>query len=581
MASVFKRKGETRWTIAWFDHEGNRREKASGTTDKRLAERIASDWSDRELERVRGLVDPVAERLSAERTRPLAEHFDDYRAHLESLQRDDRHVEGTMRYLGKLATALEWRTLASIDAHALTTHLSEQAERRGTGARTFNAAATAWRAFGGWCVRSNRLAANPLAGIGARNLDGDRRRVRRDVSTDELARIIDAATRSPSVTVAKAVRNAKGERRTVAVRMNCPERAWAYRIAAGTGFRAGEVASLTPESFDLEGDTPSLIVEAAYSKRKRRDVQPIRLDLADLLRPWLVSKTPGERVCPLPDGKAGLLLQADMDTARVAWIDEARTPAERSERETSDYLRHTDAAGHVVDFHGLRVHYVSRVVEAGANVKEAMELARHSDPKLTLKTYARVGMHNLARVLDGMPKANTRPTRAAEALRATGTDDHAVGREFDPPQKTPHFEDGARKTSAASRGGDDHSGTGPSDRNTLQLSGSGDTARHRAAHDQNAPRRTRTFDPLIKSQTGTLENTGLTAHPPHPGPQSAAESPPTGTLKQFPDPHSELQSAAESPTDPDLSAVVTAWPALPPAIRAGILAMVRASGSGR
>ncbi len=500
MASVFKRKGGKRWMIAWFDHEGKRRGRASGTTDKRLAERIAAAFSDKELERVRGLVDPVSERLASERTRPLSAHFDDYEAHLESLQRDDRHVEGTMRYLRKLAGALEWRTLAGIDAHALTAHLSEQAEKRGTGARTFNAAATAWRAFGRWCVRSNRLAATPLAGIGARNLDADRRRVRRDVSTDELARIIEAATRSPSVMVAKAVRNAKGERRIVAVRMTCPERAWAYRIAAGTGFRVGEVASLTPESFDLSGDTPSVIVEAAYSKRKRRDVQPIRPDLADLLRPWLASKAQGGRVCPLPDGKAGLLLQADMDTARAAWINEARTPAERGEREASDYLRHADAAGRVVDFHGLRVHYISRVVEAGANVKEAMELARHSDPKLTLKTYARVGMHNLARVLDGMPKADTRPAREAETLRATGTDDHAISCQTATTQKGPHSEDGAGKVSAASRGERDNAPSVIGGGKPLRLTELGIAARCSAAADENAPRRTRTFDPLIKSQ---------------------------------------------------------------------------------
>jgi integrase len=500
MASVFKRKGEKRWTIAYFDHEGRRRERASGTTDKRLAERIAAEWSDRELERVRGLVDPVTERLASERMRPLSAHFDDYSAHLESLQRDTRHVEGTTRYLRKLADALEWRTLANIDANALTAHLSEQAEKRGTGARTFNAAVTAWRAFGRWCVRSNRLAANPLAGIGTRNTDGDRRRVRRDVSTDELARIIDAAVRSPMVTVAKKARNANKELRTGTVRMTYPERAWAYRIAAGTGFRAGEVASLTPESFDLDGDTPSVIVEAAYSKRKRRDVQPIRPDLAAMLRPWLATKAPGERVCPLPDGKAGLLLQADMDAARAAWIAEARTPGERAEREVSDYLRHTDAAGRVVDFHGLRVHYVSRVVEAGANVKEAMELARHSDPKLTLKTYARVGMHNLTRVLDGMPKADTRPTREAEALRATGTDDHAVSRETDPPQKSPHSDHGTGRSSAASRGEHDNSPTVIGGNKPLRIAELGTAARCGAAPCENAPRRTRTFDPLIKSQ---------------------------------------------------------------------------------
>ena len=500
MASVFKRKGEKRWTIAYFDHEGDRRERSSGTTDKRLAERIAAEWSDRELERVRGLVDPVAERLASERTRPLSAHFDDYAAHLESLQRDTRHVEGTMRYLRKLADALEWGTLASIDAHTLAAHLSEQAEKRGTGARTFNAAATAWRAFGRWCVRSNRLAANPLAGIGTRNTDGDRRRVRRDVSTDELARIIDAATRSPTVTVAKRVRNAKKELRTVAARMTYPERAWAYRIAAGTGFRAGEVASLTPESFDLDGDTPSVIVEAAYSKRKRRDVQPIRPDLAEMLRRWLASKAPGERVCPLPDGKAGLLLQADMDAARAAWIAEARTPGERAEREASDYLRHTDAAGRVVDFHGLRVHYVSRVVEAGANVKEAMELARHSDPKLTLKTYARVGMHNLTRVLDGMPKTDTRPTRETETLRATGTDDHAISCSNATPQETPHSMRGMEKRSAEPRSERDNSPTVVGGGKPLRIAELGTAARSGAAFCESAPRRTRTFDPLIKSQ---------------------------------------------------------------------------------
>src|SRR4051812_32744972 len=98
MASVFKRKGDDRWTISWFDHEGHRREKASGTSDKRLAERIAGEWENREIEREQGLVDPVAERLAAQRGRPLSEHFDEYESHLGSLQRDQRHIDGTLRY---------------------------------------------------------------------------------------------------------------------------------------------------------------------------------------------------------------------------------------------------------------------------------------------------------------------------------------------------------------------------------------------------------------------------------------------------------------------------------------------------
>lgn len=34
-----------------------------------------------------------------------------------------------------------------------------------------------------------------------------------------------------------------------------------------------------------------------------------------------------------------------------------------------------------------------------------------------------------------------------------------------------------------------------------------------------------------------------------------------------------------TPTDPELAAVVAAWPALPPAIRAGVVALVRAAAT--
>ena len=68
-----------------------------------------------------------------------------------------------------------------------------------------------------------------------------------------------------------------------------------------------------------------------------------------------------------------------------------------------------------MDFHGLRTTYISRVVETGANLKECMELARHSDPKLTMKTYARVRLHDLSAVLERLPSS------AAAPLKATGT----------------------------------------------------------------------------------------------------------------------------------------------------------------
>jgi hypothetical protein len=42
LATIFKRKGGTRWVIQYFDSQGRRREKAARTTDYRAAERIAN-----------------------------------------------------------------------------------------------------------------------------------------------------------------------------------------------------------------------------------------------------------------------------------------------------------------------------------------------------------------------------------------------------------------------------------------------------------------------------------------------------------------------------------------------------------
>lgn len=68
-----------------------------------------------------------------------------------------------------------------------------------------------------------------------------------------------------------------------------------YRTALVTGSRIGELQSLTPRSFNLNGDPPTITVEAAYSKRRRRDVQPIRTDPADTLRVWLNMQPVGRK----------------------------------------------------------------------------------------------------------------------------------------------------------------------------------------------------------------------------------------------------------------------------------------------
>ncbi|MCU0960551.1 MAG: tyrosine-type recombinase/integrase [Pirellulaceae bacterium] len=165
-----------------------------------------------------------------------------------------------------------------------------------------------------------------------------------------------------------------------------------------------------------------MAVEAAYSKRRRRDVQPIRQDLAGVLRIWLADRADSERVFGSLPRVLARTLRKDLDAARAAWIAAASTKDEREAREKSQFLCYVDDDGRIADFHSLRHTYISRIVAGGASVRTAQELARHSDPRLTIGRYAHAQLHSLTSALDALP--NCHPLAAEPAqVGATGTDD--------------------------------------------------------------------------------------------------------------------------------------------------------------
>lgn len=73
----------------------------------------------------------------------------------------------------------------------------------------------------------------------------------------------------------------------------------------------------------------------------------------------------------------------------------------------------------MVDFHALRATYITLLVKSGASVKIVQELARHSDPKLTLNIYSKLGVHELSGALDRLPSLTpARPNARAWGRRA-------------------------------------------------------------------------------------------------------------------------------------------------------------------
>jgi integrase len=324
-------------------------------------------------------------------------------------------------------------------------------------ARTLNAHLTAVKQFARWLQRDGRCLDNPLAGLSRLHEAADRRVIRRPLEADELRRLIEATREAPPW---------QG--------LSGPDRSMLYMIGAATGFRRSELASLTPASFCLHVEPPVIVCEAAYTKNGRTAEQPIPDALAVALRPWVAAKAADRPVFdPLPE-KTGRMLKADLTRAGIAAV---------------------DASGRVVDMHSLRHGFITTLARAGVPIKTLQTLARHSDPKLTLNVYTHLTVHDTAAALGALPDL-TGPAAHPEPMAATGTDG---GRRSDPLSlHFPYAGDGSGRDVADSGGINETTPDVGGCRNSLESSDLDGSGRDQAEPVGSAPRRTRTYNPLIK-----------------------------------------------------------------------------------
>ncbi len=390
--------------------------------DKAAARQMLADLV-RAAEREKaGLSDP---RLEESAQRPLAEHLEDYRRHLQAKNDDPRHVSQVISHCKAIFEGTGARFIPDLDAGKVEGWLEEQRRSEPRfGISTSNHYLTSAKGFTRWLTRCRppRWASDPLANLSRLGAEVDVRRKRRPLLADEAARLLQAAHAS-----AKVFRGLTGE-----------DRHFLYAIALQTGFRAGELASRTPRSFALDGTVPTAKVAAGYTKDGEEAVQPLPRELAEALRPWLDSK-PADR--PLWPGtwhkRAFKMIEHDLAAARAAWLAEADSDEEkRKRREGSGYLAYANELG-TADFHATRHSYITLLAKSGVHPKMAQDLARHSTINLTMNYYTHLRLHDRAAALEALPSLLTVPTTAPahEALAATGTD----GPMAQPPEQGEHL----------------------------------------------------------------------------------------------------------------------------------------------
>ena len=392
-----------KWYIELRDHLDTVR-RIPGFTDKRQTEnlgrqieklvrsKVAGEKPDTELsrwlenipERLRknlvriGLIDP--QRAAAGKI--LKKHLDDFRACLQAKGNTQQYVNLVTLRATRVIEGCHFINWSDISASKVQRYLAGLREgESGISNQTFNFYLQAIKQFCRWMVQDRRASENPLVHLKGLNVRTDRRHDRRALEPEELRRLLETTRKGP-------------ER----YGMNGSERAALYRLAAESGLRSGELAKLKVKSFDLDGGT--VTVQAAYSKRRRQDTLPLRIDTAKELKAVLSGKLPETAAFNMPPKwNVVKMLKADLSDAKIYYVDES---------------------GRYADFHSLRHTTGSLLAASGANPKVAQTIMRHSDINLTLSRYSHIYKGQESAAVAGLPDLS-QPSKYSQQAQATGT----------------------------------------------------------------------------------------------------------------------------------------------------------------
>ncbi len=363
--------------------------------------------------------------LSAARVaagRPLIEHLADWKSALLAKGNTENHAATSAARVRRIIDGCAIASFSDVSASKVQKFIAElrhdrraNDERivRGISAASFNYYLRDARSFFRWMVHDGRATENPLAHLQGVNARMDRRHDRRAMSLDELRWLLDTTG-------------------TAAERfgMTGEERAMLYRLAVETGLRAGELRSLMRGSFHLEGDEPSVSIEAAYAKNRRHDTLPLRPDTTAVVVAHLAGKMPTAKVFPMPAGNRVVkMFRADLADGRRAWLESHGIAQDRRAAEESNFLSYRDDAGRVADFHALRHTFISNLASGGVHPKTAQRLARHSTITLTMDRYTHLRRDDLAAALNVLPNLSGPARQAALAM---GTDGKPIQNRLSP-----------------------------------------------------------------------------------------------------------------------------------------------------
>jgi len=376
MAYLFKTRGKdgkqhSRWRFQYTDWRGNRRT-ASGTASKPETEKLAARVQAQQ-EEIRKGYRPQPKAIDKHASRPFGEVVEEYLSWGKS-QGGRGGRPWSKRHAALRRSLLIWwhkhlglETLSELDCilPAVEGALRELQDA-GKSGKTIENHSEALKSLCNWCVARGYLAENPLKNLA--RFDTTPETTRRAMTREEIGRLLEVA----------------------------PEhRRLLYGVAFTTGLRGGELRALTIDNLDIRRG--GLQLDAVWTKNRKAGFQPLPSVLLESLQ---VFADGGEAIKFYRQSfkRANRKLRIPQNPLLYAPSHLAR--AMDKDLKAAGIPKHTPAGK--LDFHACRVAYVSFVIEAGASVKEAQSLARHSTPNLTLNTYGRAQEQRLSELTEAV-----------------------------------------------------------------------------------------------------------------------------------------------------------------------------------
>lgn len=302
------------------------------THDKRIAEERLRNIVVDEQRAAEGLIPPQPIRDAAQQQ--LTYHLDAYVADIRARGASAMYYYNIEHRVLRLLQECAWVFPRDVTSDSFVTWRARQSKA----AKTLNDYCDAMTGLLSWMVRQGRLAMNPLVAVEKVETRGREVRRRRAMSDGELQRLLAVAA---------------------------PSRRALYLMAAYTGLRRGELAQVTWDDIQLDGDTPSVRARASTTKNKLEAVQPLHGDVVDALK----------SIRPAVVTEAALV------------FDTVPRPEQFRKDLAVAGIPYKDAFGRQADFHSLRYTFGTNLARAGVQPRVAMELMRHSDMALTTKIY--------------------------------------------------------------------------------------------------------------------------------------------------------------------------------------------------